>query len=336
LSVELRSVRKTLGKFTLNIEALAFEAGSYNVVLGPSGSGKTTMLRLIAGLEFPDEGRIFIDGEDVTKKPAWRRSIGLVFQSYALYPHMTAFDNIATPLRVRGVSKKEIRERVVEVAQILGIYSELEKYPSQLSGGQQQRVALARALVKQPKVLLLDEPLSNLDARLRLDVRDFLKELQRRLRMTVVHVTHDQEEAMAIADRIAVLNNGLLIQVGRPEEIYSSPSSLFLFKFIGLSNTIPGSLLGLEREEIVGFRPEDARLSKSSGKGCITVKILRIQFAGSHRIVVASIKDQWEEVKIFVRTEPDSEFEEGSQACLEIEREKVIIFKDGKMVKKGL
>jgi ABC-type sugar transport system ATPase subunit len=154
--------------------------------------------------------------------------------------------------------------------------------------------------------------------------------------MTVIHVTHDQEEAMAIADRIAVLNNGLLIQVGRPEEIYSSPSSLFLFKFIGLSNTIPGSLLGLEREEIVGFRPEDARLSKSSGRGCITVKILRIQFAGSHRIVVASIKDQWEEVKIFVRTEPDSEFEEGSQACLEIEREKVIIFKDGKMVKKGL
>jgi multiple sugar transport system ATP-binding protein len=229
MALKLLGIKKKYGAFTLEISELTFLDKSYTIVLGPSGSGKTTTLRIISGLETPEEGKIILDDKDITYDPPWKRDIGVVFQNYALYPHLTAYENIAVPLKVKKLDNKEIDRRIRKIADVLGITNELYKYPSQLSGGQQQRVAIARALVKEPKVLLLDEPLSNLDARLRLDVRSFLKELQKKLEMTVIHVTHDQEEAMAIADNIVLLNNGRIIQVGTPNEIYRKPKNMFFF-----------------------------------------------------------------------------------------------------------
>ncbi len=211
--------------------------GEFFALLGPSGSGKTTTLRLIAGLEVPDEGEIYIDDRLVNHVHPKDRDVAMVFQNYALYPHMKVFDNIAFPLIARrselGLSKEEIRERVIKIAKLLGIENLLNRYPSQLSGGQQQRVALARALVRRPKVWLLDEPLSNLDAKLRLMMRVELKKLQKTLGITAIYVTHDQVEAMSMADRIAVMDKGRVQQIGTPNELYYRPANTFVATFIG-------------------------------------------------------------------------------------------------------
>ncbi|AFK50628.1 carbohydrate ABC transporter ATP-binding protein [Thermogladius calderae 1633] len=211
--------------------------GEFFALLGPSGCGKTTTLRIIAGLETPDEGEVYIDDRLVNDVHPRDRDVAMVFQNYALYPHMTVFDNIAFPLRARkkqlGLTEDDIRSLVVSVAEFLGIKEHLEKYPSQLSGGQQQRVALARALVRKPKVWLLDEPLSNLDAKLRVAMRTELKKIQMKLGITTVYVTHDQVEAMSMADRIAVMNAGRVLQVGSPSELYHKPADTFVATFIG-------------------------------------------------------------------------------------------------------
>ncbi|MGC9181787.1 ABC transporter ATP-binding protein [Thermogladius sp.] len=211
--------------------------GEFFALLGPSGCGKTTTLRIIAGLETPDEGEVYIDDRLVNDVHPKERDVAMVFQNYALYPHMTVFDNIAFPLRARkkqvGLTEDDIRSLVVSVAEFLGIKEHLEKYPSQLSGGQQQRVALARALVRKPKVWLLDEPLSNLDAKLRVAMRTELKKIQMKLGITTVYVTHDQVEAMSMADRIAVMNAGRVLQVGSPSELYHKPADTFVATFIG-------------------------------------------------------------------------------------------------------
>ncbi len=233
--MELRNITKIFPPKTVAVNNvnLSIRDGEFFILLGPSGCGKTTTLRIIAGLERPTKGRVFIDNVDVTDLPPRKRDIAMVFQTWALYPHMKVYDNIAFPLRLRKVPKDEIDRRVKEVARMLQIEVLLDRYPRQLSGGQQQRVALARALIRKPKVWLLDEPLSNLDAILRVQMRAELKRLQKELGITAIYVTHDQVEAMSMGDRVAVLNAGRVLQVGSPQEVYGKPKTLFVARFIG-------------------------------------------------------------------------------------------------------
>jgi len=223
--------------------SFSVEAGEFVTLLGPSGSGKTTTLRMIAGLDRPTAGTISIDGAVVSSPQAslapHERDIGMVFQGYAVWPHMTVFDNVAFPLRRRKLARDETPARVADILQDVGLAGLENRYPSQLSGGQQQRVALARALVAQPKVVLFDEPLSNLDAKLRDSVRDLLQSLHRRLGLTVVYVTHDQGEAMILSDRIYVMNGGRIVQAGSAQNIYEQPESIFVADFVGRTNIIP-------------------------------------------------------------------------------------------------
>jgi multiple sugar transport system ATP-binding protein len=220
---------------TLAVDGLSLDVadGELLVLLGPSGCGKTTALRMLAGLEHPDAGDIRIDGRSVVALEPKDRDVALVFQSYALYPHLSARENIRYPLRIKRMSDAERERRIAEVAEMLSLTGLLERRPARLSGGEQQRVALARAIVRQPRVFLMDEPLSNLDAKLRTHTRTELKALQRRLGTTTVFVTHDQAEAMTLADRIAVLDRGRLLQLGTPDDLYQRPTSLFVAQFIG-------------------------------------------------------------------------------------------------------
>ena len=239
--IEVRGVVKRFGR-TVALRGVDLEVrdGEFFAILGPSGCGKTTLLRVIAGFEIPDEGRIIFDGEDVTTLPPDKRGTVMVFQNWALWPHMTVYENIAFGLKLRKLPREEIDRRVKWVLELLGLRGLENRYPGQLSGGQQQRVALARALAVQPRVLLLDEPLSNLDAKLRLKLRGELKSLQRRLGITMVYVTHDQEEAMSLADRIALMRDGMIEQVGTPEELYRRPGTLFTAVFLGRTSLLLG------------------------------------------------------------------------------------------------
>ncbi|MBS7614187.1 ABC transporter ATP-binding protein [Candidatus Bathyarchaeota archaeon] len=241
VEVALKEVTKRFGEVLAadNI-TLKVNNGEFFTFLGPSGCGKTTTLRIIAGLEFPDSGKLFFDDDDVTNLPTYKRNTGMVFQNYALWPHMSVFDNVAYGLKIRKISKEEAKERVQKVLNLVNLAGLENRYPTQLSGGQQQRVALARALVIEPKVLLFDEPLSNLDAKLRLRMREEIKDLQKRLKITTIYVTHDQEEAMVISDRIAIQNKGKILQVGTPTEIYNRPQSLFVATFIGGGSLLEG------------------------------------------------------------------------------------------------
>jgi multiple sugar transport system ATP-binding protein len=280
-SVRLEGVVKRHGSFTalhgIDLEILP---GEFFALLGPSGSGKTTTLRILAGLESVDAGRVLLDGEDVTHHEPGARDVAMVFQSYALYPHMTVRDNIAFPLRMVRTPAAEVDASVREAADKVDIGHLLDRRPGQLSGGQQQRCALARAIVRQPRLFLLDEPLSNLDAKLRMETRAELRRLQRSLGVTAVYVTHDQEEAMTVADRIAVFMDGRIVQVGAPREIYQQPASVAVAGFIGTPpmNLLPAvvaggvarvdgvalrvaDLGGPEREVVLGIRPADLRIA---------------------------------------------------------------------------
>jgi len=237
-TVNIQNVTKAFGdNVVLREFSATFRDGEFITLLGPSGCGKTTMLRIIAGFEKPTRGEVYIDGTLVsggkTFVPPEKRGIGMVFQSYAVWPHMNVFDNVAYPLTIRHVSKAEIKTSVERVLGIVHLTQYAERFPNQLSGGQQQRVALARALVAEPKLLLLDEPLSNLDAKLRESMRFEIKEIQRKLGITVVYVTHDQTEAMAMSDRIFLINRGDIQQCGTPQEIYNSPVNQFVADFLG-------------------------------------------------------------------------------------------------------
>src|ERR671928_1553518 len=234
-SVRLERVQKTYPNGHVAAQGLDLEIadGEFMVLVGPSGCGKSTALRMIAGLETPTGGRIVIGDRDVTSLPPQERDIAMVFQSYALYPHMTVRENLAFGLRMRGASRTVIEQRVADAARALGLDGVLERKPSQLSGGQRQRVALGRAIVREPKVFLFDEPLSNLDAKLRVETRAELARLHRRLRATVVYVTHDQEEAMTLGSRVAVMRDGFLQQVAPPMELYRRPANRFVAGFVG-------------------------------------------------------------------------------------------------------
>lgn len=288
--VRLVNVSKTFDKVNaVSDVTITIGDGEFFTLLGPSGCGKTTTLRMIAGLERPTSGRIFVGDRDVTDLPPKARNVAMVFQNYALYPHMTVAENISYPLRIRNRSRKEIEERTLEVARSLAIADLMQRRPAEISGGQQQRAALARAIVHEPDVFLFDEPLSNLDAKLRTDARTFLKHLQQTLGITTIYVTHDQSEAMAMSDRIAVMDRGKVVQVGPPLEVYRHPANTFVAEFLGnppmnlvrgtyevvagrpavcidgSSVPLPDDQPGLERlvpgaEVILGIRPEDLAL----------------------------------------------------------------------------
>ncbi|GAY26257.1 hypothetical protein ATG_14600 [Desulfurococcaceae archaeon AG1] len=315
-AVELVSVTKRFGR-TVAVDSVSFsvEKGELFTILGPSGCGKTTTLRLIAGLEIPDGGRIYIGGRDVTWSKPYERNTAMVFQNWALWPHMSVFDNIAYGLRVRKVPGDEVRRRVKRILEIVGLEGLENRYPHQLSGGQQQRVALARALVVEPEVLLLDEPLSNLDARLRISMRSEIRSMQKKLGITAIYVTHDQEEAMSISDRIGVMDKGRMIQIGSPEEIYRNPRNLFVATFIGKSATIEGKIIEInsdiveietpggrikarwmDREKpitggraVIVIRPEETSISRQPKGPCIEGVLKNTSFLGDRTQVTIEI-----------------------------------------------
>jgi iron(III) transport system ATP-binding protein len=221
---------------------LVIEPGEFFALLGPSGSGKSTLLRVIAGFAFPQSGRVLVDGQDISRIPPWERNIGMVFQNYALWPHMTVWQNVAFGLEERKLPRAEIERRTADALDLVGLRDFAARRPSQISGGQQQRIALARTIAIEPKVLLLDEPLSNLDAKLRVHMRTELLALQRKLGITTIFVTHDQEEALSIADRVAVLDQGVIQQVGTPVDLYDTPANRFIATFVGTINLLRGTL----------------------------------------------------------------------------------------------
>jgi ABC-type Fe3+/spermidine/putrescine transport system ATPase subunit len=243
--IELKNIKKSFGSLTvLSNLSLTIRQAELLCLLGPSGCGKTTALKIINGLLESDSGSVYIDNQDITGVAPQKRNLGMVFQNYALFPHMSVFDNVAYGLRRRHLPENEIKEKVGVSLALVRLQGYETRRIYELSGGQQQRVALARALVIEPRALLLDEPLSNLDARLRTDMRDEIRRIQKELDITTVYVTHDQEEAMSIADRIVVMNNGNIEQTGTPEEIYEQPATVFVASFIGNINLIPGEITG--------------------------------------------------------------------------------------------
>ncbi|HKU43579.1 MAG TPA: ABC transporter ATP-binding protein, partial [Polyangiales bacterium] len=268
---------------------LRTEEGEFLVFLGPSGSGKSTLLRMIAGLEAPSEGEIWIGGRDVTALSPRERRIAMVFQSYALYPHLSVYENIAFPLQAQNVPKAQHRDKVSWAAQLLGLEPLLARKPRELSGGERQRVALARAIVREPAVFLLDEPLSNLDAKLRLSAREELERFHRRIGTTTIYVTHDQVEAMAMGDRVVVLHQGRVRQIGTPREVYDQPADAFVATFLGS----PPMNLFEDGELLVGFRPEHIlplTAVEMPDALSLSLRVQNLEYLGSEWIVYAAIE----------------------------------------------
>ena len=291
--LEIQKVTKLFGEVkALDNVDLQTTEGEFLVLLGPSGCGKTTLLRLIAGIEAPSSGEIIINGQTVTHLPPRVRNIAMVFQSYALYPHMTVFKNIAFPLRTRGVDKATIRDKVEWAAGMFGIERLLDRKPRELSGGERQRVALARAIVREPSVFLLDEPLSNLDAILRASAREELRQFQKRLGVTTVYVTHDQVEAMGLGDRIVVMNQGRVRQIGTPADIYQWPADTFVATFVG---SPPMNLIE-QGDLLVGFRPETflpaGSFADSNGIVTYPFEVTWLEYLGAERLVYGNIGEK--------------------------------------------
>ncbi|ASJ11054.1 spermidine/putrescine ABC transporter ATP-binding protein [Thermococcus sp. P6] len=290
VEVKLENVVKTFGE-TVALKGinLHIKEGELFTLLGPSGCGKSTTLRIIAGLDFPDSGRVYFGDDEVTYLPSSKRGAVLVFQNYALWPHMTVFDNVAYGLKIRKLPKEDIKKRVEWALDLIRLRGLEDRYPTQLSGGQQQRVAIARALVVEPRVLLLDEPLSNLDAKLRLEMRSEIRRIQRELGITVIYVTHDQEEAMAISDRIAVMNVGTVEQVGTPKEIYESPKTEFVASFMGKTNVIPAKVVERNGElvsvEFEGMKLDGLRYSGESNDVVVVIRPERIRLKPSENAI---------------------------------------------------
>jgi multiple sugar transport system ATP-binding protein len=299
-TVETRALKKVFGAVhAVDGVDLSTKDGEFLVLLGPSGCGKTTLLRMIAGLEPPSSGEILIGGQVVNELPPRGRKIAMVFQSYALYPHMRVYDNIAFPLRAQGVSKHEIPQKVQWAASLFGIAHLLTRKPRQLSGGERQRVALARALVREPAVFLLDEPLSNLDAKLRASAREELQQFQRRIGTTTIYVTHDQVEAMGLGDRIAVMQGGKVRQVGTPTEVYDEPADTFVAGFLGS----PPTNLVDAGDVLVGFRPEHF-LPRAAHEE-VTVRLLfrptRVEYLGADRLVYGVLEGRFGDAKVIAK-----------------------------------
>jgi sulfate/thiosulfate transport system ATP-binding protein len=296
MSILVRNVSKRFGDFVaLEDVSLDVESGSLTALLGPSGSGKSTLLRIIAGLETADAGEIELAGKDATVLSPQKRNVGFVFQHYAAFKHMTVRENVAFGLRVRKRPKTEIRDRVDELLNLVQLQSFGDRYPAQLSGGQRQRMGLARALAPEPQVLLLDEPFGALDARVRAELREWLRRLHDVVHVTTVFVTHDQAEAMEISDQVAVINHGRLEQVGGPRELYDEPASEFVMTFVGEAQSIGGALV----------RPHDLELSSEPDEGAVEAMIVRVTIlgrdvkvelhdAGGAEIVALMTREKWD------------------------------------------
>ncbi len=325
--VELSQVKKYFGHVkAVDGVDLTINDGELLVLLGPSGSGKTTLMRLCAGLERPTEGRIIIDGGVMNEVPPRKRGIAMVFQSYALYPHKNVFKNIAFPLVVEKMSADEIKKKVEWAAGLLGIGHLLGRLPSEISGGERQRVAIARALVRRPRVLLMDEPLSNLDAKVRHSARDELKKFQREIGVTTLYVTHDQAEAMGLGDRIAVMHEGKVRQIGAPEEIYNNPLDTFVAGFVG----VPPMNFIEEDGMIIGFRPEvflPSEMVEDRNRMKLRFKVERVENLGSYRLVYGRVGD----AKVIANLSPRYPITEGEECDFSVPSQDVRYFdkKDG-------
>ncbi len=330
-SVEFHNVTKVYGSDVTAVDrvSLRVEAGELVTLLGPSGCGKTTTLRMIAGLEMATDGQITIGNTDVTKLPATDRDVSMVFQSYALFPHMSVMENVAYGLKINKLKKADILERANAGLELVGLSGYGERLPSELSGGQQQRVAVARALVLEPQVLLFDEPLSNLDAKLRRQVREDIRDIQTKLGLTVVYVTHDQEEALAVSDRIIVMNNAEIAQIGTPRQLYDAPVDEFVADFIGEANLFDGQIDNIEsgiatasvdqisfqadaRELSAGpariaIRPGRIRVLPANAPNSMAGEVIKATYAGSHmEYMIATPVGE-----LFVISDVESGFEEG-------------------------
>ncbi|HDI11422.1 MAG TPA: ABC transporter ATP-binding protein [Candidatus Acetothermia bacterium] len=350
--IKLEKVRKTFGKVVAVKDMdLLVEPGEFLVLLGPSGCGKTTTLRCIAGLERVDHGRVYIGGRDVTELPPSKRGIAMVFQSYAVFPHMTVAQNIGFGLRMRHAPKDEIKKAVLEVAKLLQIDELLDRYPSQLSGGQRQRVAVARAIVMRPEVLLMDEPLSNLDALLRLQMRAELKRLHREVGTTTVYVTHDQIEALSLGDRIAVMREGEIVQLDTPNEVYDKPANVFVGGFIG---TPPMNFLRAEvrkadgsvylavgdfsvevhgewqeklegmvgKKVILGIRAENIEVRPTPEGGALPARVVVSEPLGAQQLLTVQVGGD----VLKVATSPDLSIRPGQTIGLVLTKEKIRLF----------
>ena len=290
----------------------SFEAGTLTTLLGPSGCGKTTSLRIIAGLERATSGKILVDNEDVTLLPATDRDVSMVFQSYALFPHMSVIENVSYGLKMINVNKEEYTEKALETLKLVNLEGYENRMPSELSGGQQQRVAVARAIVLKPKVLLFDEPLSNLDAKLRRQVREDIREIQQKLGVTTIYVTHDQEEALAISDKVIVMNKAVIAQEGSPKELYNFPKNKFVANFIGDANDVTAEIINkqsntydlklaemnikieidkdLNDKVSLALRPEKININRTNNENCIHATIKSASFVGSSYQYILSTK----------------------------------------------
>jgi ABC-type Fe3+/spermidine/putrescine transport system ATPase subunit len=299
--VLLSGVSKSFGSFQAVADLnLAVAAGEFLTLLGPSGCGKTTTLNMIAGFEFPDAGVIRLDDQDVTTTPPFLRNVNTVFQSYALFPHMTVAQNVAFGLRVQKASKAEIKQRVDEALALVQMSSFADRYPKQLSGGQQQRVALARAIVLKPQVLLLDEPLGALDLKLRKEMQVELKHLQQKLGITFLFVTHDQEEALTMSDRIVVMNRGRIEQIGTPAEVYEKPRTRFVAEFIGETNILAADLLHPGNTGLASLRPERIEAAREGLPSVTATVVDRIYVGEKVRLLTTMASD----VRLSVSTVP--------------------------------
>jgi iron(III) transport system ATP-binding protein len=289
-----------------------FEAGTLTTLLGPSGCGKTTSLRIIAGLERATSGKILVDNEDVTLLPATDRDVSMVFQSYALFPHMSVIENVSYGLKMINVNKEEYIEKALETLKLVNLEGYENRMPSELSGGQQQRVAVARAIVLEPKVLLFDEPLSNLDAKLRRQVREDIREIQQKLGVTTIYVTHDQEEALAISDKVIVMNKAVIAQEGSPKDLYNFPKNKFVANFIGDANDVTAEIINkqsntydlklaemnvkieinkdLNNKVSLALRPEKIKINRTNNENCIHASIKSASFVGSSYQYILSSK----------------------------------------------
>ena len=345
LRVAIADVSKRFGEHTvLSHINLEVPRGQFCVLLGPSGCGKSTLLRIVAGLETPSEGRVFIDGRDVSGISPGERNVAMVFQNYAIYPHMTVFDNIAFPLKLRKLSKDEITARVLEAARMLQLEDVLRRKPSQLSGGQRQRVAMGRAVVRDPSVFLFDEPLSNLDARLRVSMRMEIAQMHRNLGATTVYVTHDQVEAMTLADRIVVMDHGIVRQIDSPQGLYNHPADVMVAEFIGspAMNLIEGELIRQDPAQdrvfrshslniglppgthygrvFLGIRPEHVTVGETGAlRGCVEF----IEDTGSDKYAHVVLEGGQ---KLVVRAAPHTEISIGAAIFLDVDLQRVHVF----------
>ncbi len=346
-SVEFKHVTKRYGKEITAVDdvSLHVHAGELVTLLGPSGCGKTTTLRMIAGLEMVTSGHITIGDTDVTKLPATDRDVAMVFQSYALFPHMSVMDNVAYGLRINKLKKDDVRVRANRGLELVGLKGYGDRLPSELSGGQQQRVAVARALVLEPQVLLFDEPLSNLDAKLRRQVREDIRDIQTGLGLTVVYVTHDQEEALAVSDRIIVMNNASIAQIGTPRQLYDAPKDEFVADFIGEANLMDGQIESVENEiatvsvdsirfELpaadhttgairVAIRPGRIQILPENSPNAMAGNVLKVTYAGRHmEYQVATAVGE-----LFVVSDVDSDYVEGQAVGVGFETKGPVLLK---------